>query len=168
MQIIKSPVPSDLSQELLRRLYDYHPDGYLVHRETANAGLRAGWIDESKKGYWFVKVAGKKRRLHRLIWLWHYGVMPENIDHKDRDKNNNRIENLRECDKSHHAHNKVYVDRFIEGRMRGTYKSGNRFAAQICKDYKTYQLGSYSTEAEAHAAYCGAAVVLYGEGACTE
>ena len=39
-----------------------------------------------------------KRKLyavHRLIWLMHYGDMPADIDHKDTNKLNNRLENLR-------------------------------------------------------------------------
>ena len=51
---------------------------------------------EDKDGYWVVssrKEGNKNKRLHRLIWEEHYGIIPNNhiIHHKDGNvKNNNR------------------------------------------------------------------------------
>lgn len=95
-----------LTQEGLKELFDYDPEtGALLRRISVGKGNRwrkgtiAGHI--SKQGYGRVRVEGRMYLIHRLVWLWHKGYLPENdIDHIDRDKTNNRIENLREVSKS--------------------------------------------------------------------
>jgi len=57
----------------------------------------AGGISGSK-GYRYISVFGKKRRYHRMVFLYHHGYLPESpfvIDHIDGDVTNNTIENLR-------------------------------------------------------------------------
>jgi hypothetical protein len=48
---------------------------------------------------------GKKFLVHRLIWALHNKDVPDLIDHKDRNKLNNKIENLRISDKSKNSFN---------------------------------------------------------------
>lgn len=66
-------------------------------------------IDDSKqefngKRYWKDKSSGyyrnaqiKPHSLHRQVWIYHNGEIPKGlvIDHIDRDRGNNQIENLR-------------------------------------------------------------------------
>lgn len=56
------------------------------------------------KNYWKDKSSGyyrnaqvKPHSLHRQVWIYHNGEIPKGltIDHIDRDKDNNQIENLR-------------------------------------------------------------------------
>lgn len=56
------------------------------------------------KNYWLDKNSGyyrnahvKPHSLHRQVWIYHNGKIPKGmtIDHIDRNKNNNQIENLR-------------------------------------------------------------------------
>ena len=66
----------------------------------ANGKLtRDGVVIDNKpatNGYMYVSYRGKKYLQHRLVWLWHKGKWPsDQIDHIDRDKTNNSIENLR-------------------------------------------------------------------------
>jgi hypothetical protein len=50
-------------------------------------------------GYLAVKVYGELFLAHRVAWALHYGAWPSSeIDHVDRNKQNNRIENLRVVD----------------------------------------------------------------------
>lgn len=57
-------------------------------------GHIAGCTDNA--GYTRVAVDGKLYYAHRLVWLCIYGYFPEhNIDHINRNKSDNRIENLR-------------------------------------------------------------------------
>ena len=71
-----------------------------------NAGKEAG--TEHPSGYLHVRWKNKAYMLHRVIWLWVYGVWPsKHIDHIDHCRSNNRLQNLRDIPKEHNnAHKK--------------------------------------------------------------
>lgn len=88
-----------LTQKRLKEVILYDADtGFLYWRKSecgVKEGDRAGYI--SSYGYLSIKVDQKEYHAHRLVWLYHKGYLPENsLDHIDRNKINNRIENLRE------------------------------------------------------------------------
>ena len=98
--------------EEVRLLFDYHPDGYLIHRTTGHQGswtigTRVGRID-NRSGYEVITWNNKAWKLHRLIWCWHHGQMPDNlIDHINRVRSDNRIENLRDVTYGENQLNRV-------------------------------------------------------------
>lgn len=63
------------------------------------------WRDKSTGYYRNARV--KPHSLHRQVWIHHYGNIPAGlvIDHIDRDKNNNQIDNLRLVSHSDNAKN---------------------------------------------------------------
>ncbi len=65
-------------------------------------GRHAGSLDK----YWMVIYQGVKYRCHRIIWEMFHGLTDGMlIDHIDRDKLNNRIQNLREVTVTENARN---------------------------------------------------------------
>lgn len=99
-----------LTPKRVRELFDYFPTtGILSWKENTYAYLRqkdghAGTFNG--KGYRIVKVDGKWYMVHRIIWFMVNGSWPiDQLDHINRDKLNNRIENLREVDNSTNCHN---------------------------------------------------------------
>jgi hypothetical protein len=93
----------DLTQSLLKEIFSYHPDGYLIRN-------RSGVAVEPKitkhHRYARVVIKNKPYAMHRIIFLWHHGFLPKVIDHADNDRLNNRIENLREATHQQNAMNK--------------------------------------------------------------
>lgn len=88
------------SQEILKEYFDYDDNqGRLIWKVKIgpghSVGQKAGCIDPL--GYHVTRVCGKNYKTHRLIWLWHYGWLPEFIDHINRDRSDCRISNLREA-----------------------------------------------------------------------
>ena len=83
-----------LTQEYLHTVLTYK-NGHLYWKKTGKGILKelAGWKD--KLGYWYLGLNRKTYKIHRLVYLMHYGYMPEFIDHIDGNPSNNRIENLR-------------------------------------------------------------------------
>lgn len=69
-------------------LYD---NGTIIRTDRKNSN---GSLD--KYGYLIIKVKGKQFKAHRIAWLLNYGEFPRGeIDHINRIKTDNRIENLR-------------------------------------------------------------------------
>jgi len=84
-----------LSQDYLKQIFDYL-DGNLYwknHRYKALNGKKAGTL--STTGYWNINIANNQYKAHRLIFMIHHGYLPEQLDHIDGNKLNNKIENLR-------------------------------------------------------------------------
>ncbi|MBK8106016.1 MAG: HNH endonuclease [Betaproteobacteria bacterium] len=60
-------------------------------------------------GYRQVRVNGKQYREHHLVWLLHNGRMPSGeLDHINCVRDDNRIENLRECTREQNTQNRRF------------------------------------------------------------
>ena len=97
------------SQSELREHYEYR-DGHLFWRHNTarrSAGDEVGVVDK-RTGYRVGCLNYVRFVIHRVIWVYHYGEILEGflIDHVNRDKLDNRIENLRLVDKKMSIHNR--------------------------------------------------------------
>lgn len=126
------------------------------------AGARFGWIQQCRANvYRAGEIDHKFHSEHRLIWKLLTGGSPPVVDHRDENGLNNRFSNLR-------AATVTQARASSRGKLGRTLPKGvtepkrGRFAAQIWVGGKI-PLGTFDTAAEAHAAYCKAAVRFYGE-----
>lgn len=87
---------------------------------------------------------------HIFIWYYFYKEVidypKEQIDHINRDKKDNRIENLRKVTNSGNQQNK-------NSKGYSYLKSHKRWYARIIVNNKRIHLGSYKTENEARQSY---------------
>ncbi len=87
----------------IKELFDYDEAGLLRWRVSPRFGIAIGSIAgnlNKLSGYYDVMIRYKTYKLHRVIYMWHHGYMPENpVDHRDRNPLNNKIDNLREVSK---------------------------------------------------------------------
>lgn len=95
---------------------------------------------------------GKTQYLHRRILKTKL-----NVDHKDGDGLNCQRANLRECSQSQNGANRK------PRRSQGVYRYGEKWKAQIMKNYKLYYLGTFPTRQEAKAVYDAKSIELFGE-----
>lgn len=119
---------------------------------------------DNGRGYLVCKISGKQYRVHKLIWLYHYGQWPKgDIDHINGIRDDNRIENLREATRTYNNYNRGSTPN-TSSKYKGVYKRGERkFVAEIRKDRKKYYLGTFDCEIEAAKAYDNKAKELCGE-----
>lgn len=119
---------------------------------------------DNGRGYLVCRISGKSYRVHRLIWLYHYGEWPsDDVDHINGIRNDNRIENLREATRTNNNYNRGSTPD-TSSKFKGVYKRRTKnFIAEIHKDRKKYYLGSFDSEIEAAKAYDTKAKELCGE-----
>lgn len=144
-----------LTQKRLRELLDYQPDTgkftWLVKRGNKSAGAPAGCFDAD--GYKVIRVDTRMYKAHRLAWLYVHGVMPTlNIDHINRDKADNRIANLRECNQSENMQN--VADASTRSGCRGVtwYARDQKWIVRLRLNYKVIRVGRFKNLSDAIAA----------------
>jgi len=121
-----------------------------VNRPHVKSGDAAGSIQKS--GYWYVSFSPRLIPTHRVVYALVHGVDPANmdIDHIDRNKSNNDINNLRLVDRSTNKFNSNIYKNNKTG-VKGV--SWNRFRAKYCAHIQVqsifYNLGCFDTLEEA-------------------
>jgi hypothetical protein len=115
---------------------------------------------DSSNGYWRVRINDGYEYLHRIVAMAKTG---EIVDHINRDKNDNRSENLRIASKSLNNYNKPIINSLGRGIYFDSY--GKRFRACISFNGKTLKLGSFSNANDAKMAYNIKAKEIYGSDA---
>jgi len=146
-----------LTQGLIKELF-YYEDGKLFNKTKrhykALAGEEAGALNTI--GYRTISVKGKMYLSHRLIYIYHNGGIADglHIDHIDRIRSNNKIENLRLVTRQENQWN-------LPAKGFHLHKSNNKFRAQIRVSGKRIHLGLFDTEEEARKAYLEAKKELH-------
>lgn len=123
---------------------------------TYNAGTgdftrydgRWGTID--KQGYVYITYEEKSYFVHRLIWKWWYGYDPEEIDHINMNKQDNRIDNLRNVDRTTNQRNRAKRKDNKSG-FNGVnwHETAGKWTAQLMIESKKICIGMYNTPQEA-------------------
>lgn len=153
-----------LGIDLLRQSMDYDPltGDFTVSASRAalggkngspayvRAGRKLGYL--GKHGYWVIGFQGVKWLAHVLAWAYVHGeITADDIDHKNRIKTDNRIDNLRKATRGQNMRNCARNDQ--RGDALGTSKRPEGWAAQVSHDGQTIFLGTFPTQAEAHSAH---------------
>ena len=142
-----------LTQKEVRSLFNYDPEtGELTWRATkgtALVGAKAGC--DSGRGYLQVQVNRKLYYAHRLIWLWVHGYFPEHqVDHINRVRDDNRLENLREVTQQCNMRNSKQQSNNTSG-VTGVYwvSKDSRWLANIKINSRLLHLGYFTDFTEA-------------------
>ena len=134
----------------LRKCLSYDKDtGHFIWLESssrANGHQKDDRADKQRSGgYYRVKLSGKVYYAHRLAWFMSYGTWPEGqLDHKDGDKSNNRLSNLRLATPVQNSTNQKTPANNTSG-VKGVHwiKKKKRWQAQITNNGKQIRLGYF-------------------------
>jgi hypothetical protein len=162
-----SELRRQLTAERLRELLIYAPETgrfyWRASRGSAAAGTEAGNAD--RDGYRVICIAGVRHFAHRLAWLHVHGEHPSReIDHRNGNRADNRIANLRESSRVQNARN---ATRRNPSGFKGVRRNRRKWRAEICVNGRRIYLGNYSTAEQAAEAYDKAARLYHGEFART-
>jgi hypothetical protein len=134
-----------ITKEYLHELFEYK-DGELYWKLSPTNNVKTGKSAGSfcKRGYKFVGINKKVYRIHRLIFLMHYGYLPKIIDHKDNNKFNNRIENLREASTFENQQNRTVQKNNKSGiKNVAWHKHSSKWRVSIQVNKKRNFIGSF-------------------------
>lgn len=120
----------------------HYQNGIITRDDRKNS---CGSLD--KDGYLIIKIKGRQFKAHRIAWLLCHGDFPKcELDHKNRNRLDNRIENLRESNRKEQIANTtrkpnpdtgvvgVYLDKATKGLKKRFTTSFNG------KTYRFYTL----------------------------
>ena len=164
-----------LSAEQLRETVHYDPDtGRFTWRvrpsrwSPIHIGDVAGKLNS--EGYIELQIARRRYKAHRLAWLWMTGALPTHeLDHKNRDRADNRWQNLREATPSQNRQNKCVAKRSFTG-VKGVHLHRSRpgmgqthWVAQARANGVCRRVRCYGFLDEAAEIYANLAKELHGE-----
>ena len=156
-------------QEELKRLFIYGPHTGNFYRKTspcnsANVGDIAG-TKTRDDGYTYIRFRGRPVAAQKLAWLFMYGEWPsEKVDHKDRNRANNAISNLRLATSSQNQQNRKLCSRSTTGvKGVGLHKASGKYQVTLTIDGKKKHFGLFTDIETAELVARGAREKYHGE-----
>lgn len=135
----------------------YQEGGRLIWNEKVGKrnliGVEVGSINPTD-GYRHAKCRGKMVAVHRAIFFLFNGFLPEQVDHINGNRLDNRPENLRASSSNENQHNRLAKGVHLNKRI-GLYQ------AYIRLNRKRIHLGYYGDYESARCAYLKAKIELH-------
>jgi len=118
---------------------------------TRYAG-QVAFTAQDGSGYLAGTILGVRILAHRLIWFLVTGEWPDQVDHRDHNRSNNRLTNLRASDPLRNQRNRTRQKSNKSG-INGVFQlPSGKWTAQIKVKRKPIHLGVFDTKTHAAAA----------------
>lgn len=155
-----------ITQSRLKELLHYDPEtGVFTYLTKPSYRVDIGDIAgcDNGKGYLQIRLDTVLYKAHRLAWLYMTGTFPAYlIDHIDGVKSNNRWRNLREATKALNGQNRRVAHKNNESGFLGVSKRcEGQYRASINNGGVKWNIGTFKTPEDAHAAYVEAKRLLH-------
>lgn len=154
-----------LTYDRLREVLNYNADtGVFTWRIKLSrkvvVGREAGGLKPT--GYMTVRVDTRSYYAHRLAWFYVYGSWPpDEIDHINGSRADNRIGNLRTATRKQNMENRTPAPGTSGYRGVCWLDANQKWRASITHNRKNHYLGLFDTAEEASAAYKEAAAIYH-------
>ena len=146
-----------VTQARLKELLHYNPEtGMFVWKCNRGGRAKKGSIAGAVNGggYKQICIDYVTYKAHRLALLYMTGDLPpDDTDHRNGVRNDNRFENLRPASRLLNQQNQQKAHSNNQQGLLGVGKEGDRYRARIRHEGKQIYLGAFDTMAEAGDAY---------------
>ena len=148
----------------LQEVFEYNSaTGAFKWKKTLSSrAIKGTTAGAAKDGYVVIRYKNVLYRAHRLAYYFHTGVDPAEmtIDHKDGNRNNNSVSNLRLATHKDQQGNRPNPVNNTSGSVGVCFdKAKNKWMARLGKKF----IGYFTAKEEAAAAYEEAATAYFGE-----
>ena len=129
----------------MKQYFEYK-DGELYWKIDKGANAKAGSLASSNAGDGYKKVVlnGKAHKVHHIVYELHHGYRPEQIDHINGNRADNRIENLRPATNQQNQYNaKLRSDNKSGIKGVSWHKTTNKWMVSLRVDGKQKHFGLY-------------------------
>jgi len=136
----------ELSKDLLNEIFHYE-DGNLIWKKKICRNTIIGKVAGRTYdiGYKSIGLYGKEYMSHRLVFMFHHGYFPKEVDHIDGNKSNNRIENLRPATHSENLKNQKIRTNNVSGHKNvGWAKREQKWRVRLTVNFKDKHIGYFS------------------------
>jgi hypothetical protein len=157
-----------IDQDQLKLMLSYEASTgrffWKVRRGRGAPGKEAGRMNKGN-GRWYIVVDGKHFLRSRLAWFYEFGWWPEEVDHINRDRLDDRIGNLRSCTRRQNNLNKDVVVQNKAGIRGVSWHPKYRTWSTRIKEApgKTLHLGTFACMGRAIKTHRKAERKYYGE-----
>ena len=143
---LKEPTQGDLL-----RVYRYDEvSGLLTYAQDSVSGTAGEVVGyPHSEGYLSTSIGKTEYLVHRVIWFMKTGVWPDQVDHQDHDRKNNKWSNLRAVGSRENQLNLGQRKNSSSYGMGIRKLPSGKFCALITVHRKQISLGSYITLEEA-------------------
>lgn len=155
-----------LTSRRLGEVLSYEPEsGLFFWRQRTSNRVKVGDIAGRANGNGYVRISidGVSYYAHRLAWLAVHGEMPAGeIDHRDGNRSNNRLENLRPASHDQNSQNQPLRSTNTSGRHGVSWSAPHqKWAAYINLEGRKRHLGLFTDLDSAAKAYLEAKAQLH-------
>lgn len=151
-----------ITEAEIANVLQYDPStGLFLRKDCVGAGWTSGYSHSA--GYKIISFGRTKIYAHRLAWLIYFGHWPpEEVDHINGDKSDNRLSNLRLATRAENCRNVGIKSHNKIGR-KGVTRVGHKFRAEIRINKKRHHLGYFDSPDKAAQVYAEASLRLHGQ-----
>jgi hypothetical protein len=146
-----------LTQKDVWEILDYNANTGVFMWCKSRRGIKTGVPLGTDNGFGYLRITvlGRSYYAHRLAWFYVKGTWPDQIDHINGIKSDNRIENLRDVNVQQNNQNKLKAQKNSDSKVLGVswHKKAKKWQAHICIYKERKYLGLFDDVNEAHVAY---------------